>query len=219
MDSDGAFASYGSNMRYLTNPLDGLEMSQNLSWTVEFRVLTSLMASKPLTLNGTIVIPTSWANLTISILDVKMGTTSMNCLCPFPPLKVTAPEKTCLDPQSWTSSVFPHRMECHSHWCNDLLRQRVDQYSPAKINLSFLAPQRKSISMAPAILLASVLVHSAGSGNTVSRHLYSSSHRHQKGDRSPSLVGSQADATAPIFPATEINSLPFAMSSPMAAGR
>ncbi len=103
IDSDGAFASYGSNTRYLTNPLDGPETSSELelvkSYNVELHVLTSLMASMPFTLNGTIVVPTSWANLIISILDVKMGTTGMNCLCPFPPLKVTAPEKTCLDPQ------------------------------------------------------------------------------------------------------------------------
>ncbi len=43
-----------------------------------------------------------------------------------------------------------------------LLRQWVDQHPPAKINLSFLAPQRKSIGMTSDIALANVLVHSIG---------------------------------------------------------
>ncbi len=120
-DSDSAFASCDSNTRCLTGPLDGPETSSELelvkSHTVELRVRTSLMASMPFTLNGIVVVPTSWASLIISILDVKMGTTGKKCLCTFPTLKVTAPKKTYFDLQSWTSSVFLHGTERHSHWC------------------------------------------------------------------------------------------------------
>ncbi len=98
----GGSSSYGSNTRYLTYRLNNPETFSELelvkSYFVELRVLTSLVASVPFKLNGTIVVPTSWAKLIISILDIKMGTMSMNYLCLFPLLKVTEPEKTCFNP-------------------------------------------------------------------------------------------------------------------------
>ncbi|PBK94349.1 hypothetical protein ARMGADRAFT_1099025 [Armillaria gallica] len=204
-DSDGAFASCDSNTRYLTGPLDGPETSSELelvkSHTVELRVRTSLMARMPFTLNGIVVVPTSWANLIISILDVKMGTTGKKCLGTFPTLKLRI--------SSWNGAPLILVY---------LLRQRVDQHPPANIHLSFLAPQRKSIGMTSDIALANVLVHSIG--DTVFRHLYGSSH-HCRGyikkvTHSPFLIGqtSQADAVTRFS-----NGLPSAMSSPMARAR
>ncbi len=116
MDSDSAFASYSSNTRYLTNALDGSEMSSGLElvielvkpYTVELRVRISLTASMPFTLNGVEVTSTSWANLVISILDIKMGTTGMDCLYPFPYVKDTAQE-------NWLRSSIMDQL-CISSW-------------------------------------------------------------------------------------------------------
>ncbi len=121
MDSDSAFASYGSNTRYLTNHLDGPETSSKLElvkpYAVERRVRISLTASMSFTLNGIVgVVPTRWANLVISILDINMGTTGMNCLYPFPPLKDTVPKKTCFDPQyRSTLYFFMEQSAAHSY--------------------------------------------------------------------------------------------------------
>ncbi len=112
MDSDTAFASYSSNTRYLKNPPDGSEMSSELElvkpYTVELRVRISLTASMPFTLNGVEVTSTSWANLVISILDIKMGTTGMDCLYPFPYVKDTAQE-------NWLRSSIMDQL-CISSW-------------------------------------------------------------------------------------------------------
>ncbi|KAK0441471.1 uncharacterized protein EV420DRAFT_1485637 [Desarmillaria tabescens] len=81
---------------------------------------------------------------------------------PPPPVKVTVPDETCLDPQLWASFIFLHGMECHN--------TGVSVTMTGSVNIRTLAGYLLFQSIVPsaatrvnwhgfAIVLASVLVH------------------------------------------------------------